>query len=140
MPQQVEALSAAVQGLPIGYAAFSRGDFDQALIGLDPEIDFVVPPYLVPEEHSFHGHDGVRRFWELGFREFESWQIVADRLEPMAPDKVLVDATETMRSRASHADTTVHTFHLWTFRNALATRCEVFFDRDAAMHAAGLQE
>jgi ketosteroid isomerase-like protein len=140
MPQQAEALSAAVNGLPIGYAAFSRRDFDQALIGLDPEIEFIVPPYLVAEQHVFHGHEGVRRFWELGFREFEWWTIEADELVPIPPDKVLVHATETMCSRGSRAEATVHTFHLWTFRNALATRCQVFFDRDAAMRAAGLMQ
>ena len=138
MPQQAEALTAAVNGLPIGYAAFSRGDFDQTLIGLDPEIEFIVPEHLVPEQHVFHGHAGVRRFWELGFGEFESWRIEPDRLVPVPPDRVLVYATETIRGRASQADTTVHTFHLWTFRNGLAVHGEVFFDQDTALNAAGL--
>jgi ketosteroid isomerase-like protein len=137
---QSETLTAAVEGLPIGYAAFSRGDFDQALIGLDPEIEFIVPELLVPEEHVFHGHAGVRRFWELGFGEFESWRIEPDRFLPVPPDKVLVYATETMRGRTTQADSTVHTYHLWTFRDGLGTRCEVFFDGDAALGAAGLDE
>jgi ketosteroid isomerase-like protein len=137
--QQVDVLTAAIEGLPLGYAAFSSGDYERALIGLDPAIEFVVPEHLVPDEHVFHGHAGVRHFWELGFREFASWRIEADRLQPVAPDHVLVYATETMVGRATHAESAVHTFHLWTFRNGLATHCEVFFDREAALAAAGVE-
>jgi ketosteroid isomerase-like protein len=131
-------LAAEIEGLPIGYAAFSRGDYEQALVGLDPEIDFIVPEHLVPEEHVFHGHAGVRRFWALGRQEFESWRIEPGRLVAVPPNRVLVYATETLRGRSSQAESAIETFHLWEFRDALATRCEVFFDREAALQAAGV--
>jgi ketosteroid isomerase-like protein len=138
MSVQSEALTMVIEGLPEGYAAFSRGDPERAMAGMDAEIELVVPENF-PAGGSYHGHAGVRRFWETAWREFESWRLVPERFVPVPPDKVLVFVTETIKGRASQADSTVHTFHLWTMDGPLATRMEVFFDFDEARQAAGLE-
>ncbi len=137
MPKQAESLTTAIDFLPEAYAAFSRGDFDRVLAGFDEEMEFVVPETLA-KQSSYHGHEGVRRFWELGFSEFDHWRMEPERFIPAPPDKVLAFVTETIQGRASGAEATVHTYHLWTFRGPIAVRGEVFFDREAALRAAGL--
>jgi uncharacterized protein len=138
MSVQSEALTAVIEGLPEGYAAFSRGDTERALAGMDAGIELVVPRNF-PGGGTYHGHDGFRQFWETAWGEFESWRLQPDRFVPVPPDRVLVYVTETIKGRASLAESTVHTFHLWTMHGPFATRLEIFFDLDQARQAAGLE-
>jgi ketosteroid isomerase-like protein len=43
------------------------------------------------------------------------------------------------RGRASGVELEQTVFHLWTFRDGMPWRCEVFVDENAAQQAAGLR-
>jgi len=49
-----------------GIAAWNRGDDDASLVGLHREIEWTAG--LIDADETFHGHEGVQRFWRI-FRE-----------------------------------------------------------------------
>ena len=68
-----------------GLEAWSRGDLEGSLIGLDAEIEIVTSQLFPGIEPTYKGHDGYRRFWH-DFRD--TWEQIAlhiDRLEGDAP-------------------------------------------------------
>ena len=46
-----------------GYAAVNRGDIDGLLDAVDPAVEFT-SLIAEAEGETFHGHDGVRRWWD----------------------------------------------------------------------------
>jgi ketosteroid isomerase-like protein len=54
-----------------GLAAWNRGDVEEALVNLDPELDLETSRVFPDLDPVYHGHDGVRRF----FSDFNAtWQ------------------------------------------------------------------
>jgi ketosteroid isomerase-like protein len=65
--------------------AWSRGDLEAALVGLDPDVEIVTSGLFPGVAPAYRGHDGFRQFWS-DFRE--TWdQITLDlaRLEGDPP-------------------------------------------------------
>jgi ketosteroid isomerase-like protein len=62
-----------VQVIHAGCEAFNRRDLDGFLAHADPDVEFT--PYVVALEGNYHGHDGVRRWWEDLFDVFPDWQV-----------------------------------------------------------------
>jgi ketosteroid isomerase-like protein len=48
-----------------GMEAYSRGDWEVALLGFDPAIEWRVDASLVSDATTYHGHDGVKRCWQI---------------------------------------------------------------------------
>jgi ketosteroid isomerase-like protein len=55
------------------YDAFNRRDLDAVLALVDPEVDFTTR--FVERAESYHGHDGVRVWWEDLLRVFPDFKI-----------------------------------------------------------------
>ena len=68
-----------------GLEAWSRGDQESSLVGLDAGIEIVTSQLFPGIEPTYKGHDGYRQFW----RDFrETWEQIAlhvNRLEGDAP-------------------------------------------------------
>ena len=86
------------------------------------------------------GREAVRRAWHEAFEE--TW--VEFRLEPqqMIPsgDALFVHAVVSGRSRHEGVEVSMDLFQVWTIRDGLAIKQEGFFEREAALEAAGLGE
>jgi hypothetical protein len=46
-----------------GFAGWSRGDLDQAMKGLDPEIEFITSGTFPGLDHVYRGHWGYAKFF-----------------------------------------------------------------------------
>lgn len=46
-----------------GYAAVNRGDLEELLLSVHPEVEFT-SLIAEAEGETFRGHDGVRRWWQ----------------------------------------------------------------------------
>ena len=97
-----------LEGVRRGYEAFNRGDLDQVLEGLDPEIEWHVPPIL-PEETVYNGHDGVRELWRNLEDAFEKVEIVVEEMFE-ADDKVVTMAAVRGRGMGSGAEVETPSF------------------------------
>jgi hypothetical protein len=68
-----------------GLEAWSRGDLEGSLVGLDPGIEIVTSQLFPGIAPSYRGHDGYRQFWH-DFRDtWDEIALVVERLEGDAP-------------------------------------------------------
>jgi len=110
------------------YASFSRGDLDAVLADLDPAIEWHQAQGL-PHGGLYHGVDEVRRniFEPL---EAEWWsECTADPDEFLdAGDQVVVLGRYRGTAQGSGKALDVPFVHVWTLREARATRFRQFLD------------
>lgn len=120
-----------------GYEAFNRGDFDSAVEGFHADIEWMGYD-LLPENQTYRGHDGVKRFWD-SFREvFDDFRIEVDETID-AGDQVVVMARVAGRGKDSGVEVVTPAFaHVWTIRDELVIRMEMFPTRADALAAVGM--
>jgi ketosteroid isomerase-like protein len=120
-----------------GYRAFRERDIDGVLSLVDPEVEveiFTGRPDTAGR--VYRGHEGfVQNFSEL-MEVFEDLD-----LEPVetvdAGERVLVGVRVTGTGRASGVAVETMIYHVWTSREGLATRLEIYSERGAAVSALG---
>jgi ketosteroid isomerase-like protein len=110
-----------------GMEIFSSGDYEAALrfFHADAEIDssaaFVV-------HGAYRGIEGVREFYGTIAEAFEEFRVEPQEIH-VSGDRALVIAKTVARPRDSNETLTGEEFDLWTIRDGLAVRLEIFFDR-----------
>ena len=114
-----------------GYEMMWREDrLENALIGLDPEFEWVVPG---------HPEGNVRRGAEATIAFFRDWVEPWDELHvdwellPADPDRVLAILTMNGRGRESGAPVDMRVGQFWTFREGHAVRMVLYYDVDEAL-------
>jgi ketosteroid isomerase-like protein len=114
-----------------GYEMMWREDrLEDALIGLDPEFEWVVPG---------HPEGDVRRGAEATIAFFRDWIEPWDELHvdwellPADPDRVLAILTMNGRGRESGAPVDMRVGQFWTFREGRAVRMVLYDDVDEAL-------
>jgi ketosteroid isomerase-like protein len=119
-----------------GYDQFNRGEFDEALIGLSEDIEWVAPD-MVPDPGPHKGPQGVRRFWDMwqeSFVDFRAEIVEVHDLE----DHVVVIARVHGIGRDSGVEVTTPAFpQVWTFSEGRIVRVEMFTSADSASEAIG---
>jgi ketosteroid isomerase-like protein len=111
-------------------------EFNFSLI--HPEIEWVFID-MAGKPLSFHGHAGFGTWLD---RMHEGWEDLwwePDRLID-AGDQVVAVVTAHLRGRGSGIDLEVPLGNLWTIRDGLAVRFEMFLNPAEALEAAGLSE
>jgi ketosteroid isomerase-like protein len=118
------------------YEAFNRGDFDAAMAGAHPEIEYVPPG----GQSSLKGAEAVRAWMEPD--AFEDNQV--EPLEfSVQGNKVLVRQHATARGAGSGIELDMEIWAVWTLNDdGLATRLEIYLPHQEAeaLEAAGLSE
>jgi hypothetical protein len=125
-----------VAGLRRIYEAFNRGDFDAAIAGAHPEIEYVPPG----GQSSLRGAEAVR-----GWMEPDAFE--ENQVEPLEfsihDNKVLVRQHATARGAGSGIALDMEIWAVWTLNDdGLATRLEVYLPHQEAeaLNAARLSE
>ena len=119
--------------------AYDSGDYEAALEGLDPEIEWHAPPGVTIGQEVYRGRMEV----DKGFAEWQRpWDSYRFELEEMLDhgDHVVVCGTQVARGRGSGVEVRLPTYHVVTLRNGKITRHRSFHDRAEALEAAGLSE
>jgi ketosteroid isomerase-like protein len=104
---------------------------------LHPQVEYVPVAQSLLAVDSYHGFDGIRRFW----REFLStWdKFVVKPIEVVdAGDQVAVAMQ--MAGRRGDLEVDVVWSSLYTIRDGKIARIQAFTNRDEAFKAAGLDE
>jgi ketosteroid isomerase-like protein len=116
--------------------AFNRRDFDVAIDHLDLQVEVDEWP-AAPGARTWHGRDGARQALDSWFEIWEWMQVeIEDLVE--AGDRVLVTLHQRAKGRGSAIEVEVKTFNVYTFRDRMVTRIELFTEREPALEAAGL--
>jgi ketosteroid isomerase-like protein len=130
-------MSRSTDILRAGYEAFNRADMAAILRFVHPEFEATVPPELSAEPDTYHGHDGVRRY-------FESFAEAMDevRFEPQrfweTPRHVVVDVLMSARGRLTSIRVEQRFAQVWVLRDGRAFRATTYASLPEALRAAGL--
>jgi ketosteroid isomerase-like protein len=111
----------------------------QALFPLiDPEFELTTPPELAMEPDTYHGTDGLRRYFESFEDAMKDIRIVPEGEFLAAGDKVYFPFRLSARGKETEIEAEQRAFQVWTMRDGKGLRPEVFATREAALDAAGL--
>jgi ketosteroid isomerase-like protein len=94
---------------------------------------------LMGMSEQYLGVEGMRRFMAEWTEPFEDWSIEVESFEP-AGEQVLVVARQTGRSKASGVPVEMRIAQVFTIREGLQRRMEMYSDPEEARKALGLSE
>lgn len=69
--------------------AYSRGDYDAAVVGFDPAIEWSVHASVVPDATTYRGHAGVKRYWESSAEAISGMALEIEECRCVGQDQVL---------------------------------------------------
>ena len=122
-----------------GYEAFNRGDIDGVVGLLAPDFEYVASGLVPGVGGVYRGAEGLRRFVETFWREFDDPRVEVHELVD-AGDRVLASTTLRGHGKQSGADTSWGVCQVWTVRDGSAARGQGFPSRAEALEAIGLRE
>jgi ketosteroid isomerase-like protein len=93
---------------------------------------------LMGVREYYEGAEGIRRFLQDWTEAFEEWQIEVEALHD-AGEKVVAVCRQLARSRTSGAPVDMRFAQVFTLRDGLETRMEMYADPDEALKAVGLE-
>ena len=119
------------------YDAFNRRELDSLLGLMDPDVDLV--PQLAAVEGEYHGHDGIRRWWQALLDAWPDYKAEVVELRDLGPATIAK-----VRIGGHAADSgipvTETSWHVWRWRRKRAIWFAVFPTEADALEAAGLWE
>jgi ketosteroid isomerase-like protein len=119
--------------------AFNTEDIERILVFADPEVEVEIPPELSAEPDVYHGHDGMRRYWESFQEVMEDIRFEAGRLWHV--DEVVVVVMHlTAKGRHTAIPVEQRVAGVWTMRGGRVTRIRAYASLSEALEAVGLTE
>jgi ketosteroid isomerase-like protein len=113
-----------------GYEMIWREDrLEDALIGLDPEFEWVVPRH--PEGDVRHGPEATIAFFRDWIEPWDELHVNWELL-PADPDRVLAILEMSGRGHESGAPVQMRVGQLWTFKEGRAARMVMYYDVEEA--------
>ena len=118
-----------------GYDAWNAGDRSWVLEHLSPDVEWIAPSDD-PDPDVYRGHDAVIGFWNqwrsaVGQLEFEIRELIE------APPHVLAVTRRSGTGTHSGLAVSDEVCQVFTFEGDLCVKVQEFYDRAAAMRAAG---
>ncbi len=122
-----------------GYEHFAAtGDMHSEIVA--PDFVWDMSHYSGwPEEQTYHGIDGARTFLRHWSASWDEWELEVRSLHE-AGDQVLAIMHQSGRSKEAGLPVEMHFAMLWTLRDGLETKMEMYSDPAEAMRATGLQD
>jgi ketosteroid isomerase-like protein len=91
-----------------------------------------------PEQQVYEGIDGVQAFLREWMGAWEDWELEVEALLD-AGDMVVALVHQRGRSKAAGMPVEMSFAQVWTVRDGLQTRMDMYSDREEALKAAGLE-
>jgi ketosteroid isomerase-like protein len=119
--------------------AYSRGDFETALRGFHPDIEWSAETDLVPDAAVYRGHEGVRRFWATWAEAIEGMALDIEECRALDDERVLALLRARGTGHGSGAPVVSGRFaQLAECREGRVVRIRLFGDVRRALAAAGV--
>jgi ketosteroid isomerase-like protein len=119
------------------FDAYLRGDERAALELMSSEIEVTQFQNLL-DARAFHGHDGVRKVMAGWLIAWEEWAIELIKVREIGAD-VLATAHQHGRGKASGAPMESEVAFVFTIRDAIIVRWQMFRTEAEAVRALGLE-
>src|SRR5256885_17128031 len=113
MSQNVEMLRRAYELLNTHFAQLKRGDLDALLAFFDPDV--VIELVDVPDRATYHGHDGVRSWFNDAFGPWAAIHVEAEEIKEAGQWTVALLHTS-LRGEASGVELELSTAAFHQFR------------------------
>jgi len=97
-----------------GFEAFKRGEWEEILADVDPQVEVHEPPEL-PDAQVLHGHAGLRAALEKGQLMFDDIRVESEEFID-AGDSVVIWYRVVGRGKGSGAEVEMHQGGVWTIR------------------------
>jgi ketosteroid isomerase-like protein len=124
------------RGFREGMEAYNRAEYDTALQGFHPDIEWRVEPDLVADAAVYHGHDGVRRFWETWAEAIAGMSLEIEEVRALEGGRVLAVTRATGKGAGSGAPVESRSFaQLAQYRDGLVVQVRLFADVKRALAA-----
>ncbi|MEK6327460.1 MAG: nuclear transport factor 2 family protein [Actinomycetota bacterium] len=92
-----------------------------------------------PERQTYQGMEGAQEFLADWREAWEDWRLEVEEYRA-AGDKVVVVARQRGRAKATGLPVDMHFAQVWTVRDGMYTRMEMYADPGEALRAVGLGE
>ena len=125
---------AAAHGFAV---AITSGDREAALAVCHPDIEFL--SMLDIGGRSYRGHDGIREYFHDIESAWAEWSVEVERVAEGADGRVVIVMTMHARGKESGLELAERTAHIWTVRDGLLVRNELYREPDEALRALGVQ-
>ena len=121
------------------YEAFLNGDLDRFVSLYHPDCEWDVSRYEPWDGNtSYHGRDGLRRFYADWTGAFEDLSTEPERLAELDDDRVLVVARRRTRRLADGEEFEERFAQIGRLEGSMIQEVRVYSDADAALRDAGL--
>jgi ketosteroid isomerase-like protein len=121
--------------------AYSRGDYEAAVVGFDPAIEWSVHESLMPGATTYHGHEGVKRFWATWAEVISGVALEIEECRCIEQDRVLAITRAHGTGAGSGAPVASGRFtHIADFRDGRVIRVRLYGGVGAALDAMGMRE
>jgi ketosteroid isomerase-like protein len=117
------------------FEIFDHGEIEDAMKLLSDDFVTVVPPSMSAEPDSYHGHEGVRRYFAAFEGQLEDVRFEALDLIETAGDRVIVPLKLSARGTASGIEVEQFAAAVIQVRDGKVTRIDPHPDLESA-HAA----
>lgn len=116
------------------FEAFNRGDIDEVLARLAPDVVVHADPDL-PNSGTFHGREGALLWFERWLEAWESFSIDIEEVVPVG-DSLVVCVIQRGRGRGSGVEVDMRSAYVVTVRDRRTTRLHLYSDRAKALEVA----
>jgi ketosteroid isomerase-like protein len=124
-----------------GMEAYSRGDYEAAVVGFDPAIEWSVHASLAPDATTYRGHEGVKQFWEAWAEAISGMRLEIEECRRVGPNRVLAITRAHGTGAGSGAPVASGRFaQIADFRNGRVVRVRLYGSVAPALEAVGLRE
>ena len=104
---------------------------------LDPEVE--VRDHDAPDQSEYRGREGFARWMRDWDAAWEMWSVEPERFID-TDDRVVAIYRMKVQGKGSGVVLDRHEGQVWTIRDGLAIRLDVYGSSEAALEAAGLSE
>jgi ketosteroid isomerase-like protein len=122
------------------WEAWENGDWEPLYAFYDPAVVWDASELRGPIAGIYHGHEGVRRYFQDWLESFEAHSARAESFIDAGDNIVVVGLRLRGRGKASGVEVDMPRWNLYRIRDGLAIRVELFETEAEALEAAGLHD
>ena len=120
--------------------AANRVDLDAAAALLAPDVVWEENPEFPGLREVYRGRAEVRAWWGEVIEVAENVHLEVEELTELGDDRVLGEIFLTGRGKGSGVPTEQRVWNIFSFADGKITRRQVFWIREEALKAAGLED
>jgi ketosteroid isomerase-like protein len=135
--ENAETLNEIYELMNTRFAALKAGDMDELVAFFDPDV--VIETVDAPDPETYHGHDGVRRWFNDAYGPWAAVHVEAEDIRESGQWTVAL-LHVSLRGEASGVELELPVAVFHQFRAGKIVRDRIYLDRDEGLEAFALKE